>query len=202
LGGLFRCAALDREHLNKHIAIMKAPTPQSENAEFAVFGLEKGLAAPADGQPKVAWVQDRRKKKPRQIAATQIGSFLGLSASASRLVGKGRIPLMDSSIVERVYASRLSLDEMDTFVVPRRILARRIKASEPLTEDETNRVLRIDRVICEADRVFGSSEKADRWLRYPNPKLGDKTPLSMTRSDAGARVIEEMLAQIDHGMFA
>jgi hypothetical protein len=49
--------------------------------------------------------------------------------------------------------------------------------------------------------VFGSPERAVRWLETTNPKLGGKTPLAVYQSSGSQRVEEELIA-IEHGVVA
>src|ERR1700752_2304578 len=60
-----------------------------------------------------------------------------------------------------------SEDEIFALVVPKRTLARRKAANEPLTIEETDKVLRLDRIAEQAERVFGDPEKGQLWLRTP-----------------------------------
>ncbi len=92
--------------------------------------------------------------------------------------------------------------EIYALVVPKRTLARRQAANEPLSVEETDKALRLERVASLAARVFGSADKANRWLRKPKRQLDRETPLAFLGSEAGARVVEEMLQRIDFGMVA
>ena len=93
-------------------------------------------------------------------------------------------------------------EEIWALVVPKRTLARRVKKSEPLTVEETDRALRLERVATLADRVFGNPAKAHRWMRQPKNMLNGATPVDFLASETGARKVEEMLYQIQHGIFA
>ena len=93
-------------------------------------------------------------------------------------------------------------EEIHTFVVPKRTLARRVAAREPLSIEETDKAVRLGRIDRLAAEVFGDPAKAHRWLRKPKRALGDETPLAYLATEAGARAVEEMLNQIDHGMRA
>ncbi len=95
-----------------------------------------------------------------------------------------------------------SEDEIFALVVPKRTLARRKAANEPLTIEETDKALRLERIAVQAQRVFGDAEKAHRWLRKAKRELKSETPLAYLASEAGARVVEEMLFRIEHGIFA
>jgi len=95
-----------------------------------------------------------------------------------------------------------SEDEIFTLVVPKRTFARRKAANERLTVEETDKALRLERIAVQAERVFGEAAKAHRWLREPKRALRGETPLAYLASEAGARVVEEMLYRIEYGMFA
>jgi putative toxin-antitoxin system antitoxin component (TIGR02293 family) len=93
-------------------------------------------------------------------------------------------------------------EEIHTFVVPKRTLARRVAAHEPLSVEETDKAVRLGRIDRLAAEVFGDPAKAHRWLRKPKRALGGETPLAYLATEAGARAVEEMLNQIDHGILA
>jgi putative toxin-antitoxin system antitoxin component (TIGR02293 family) len=93
-------------------------------------------------------------------------------------------------------------EEIWRLVVPRRTLARRQAANEPLTVEETDRALRLERIAVHAERVFGDPAKAYRWLRKPKRGLNSATPVDFLASEAGARKIEEWLYRIEYGMAA
>jgi len=95
-----------------------------------------------------------------------------------------------------------SEDEIFALVVPKRTLARRKAANEPLTIEETDKALRLERIAMQAERVFGEVERAQRWLRKAKRELHGETPLACLASETGARVVEEMLFRIEHGIFA
>jgi putative toxin-antitoxin system antitoxin component (TIGR02293 family) len=95
-----------------------------------------------------------------------------------------------------------SEDEIFALVVPKRTLARRKAAHERLTVEETDKMLRLERIAAQAERVFGAPEKAYRWLRKGKRELQGEAPLAYLASEAGARVVEEMLFRIEHGIFA
>jgi putative toxin-antitoxin system antitoxin component (TIGR02293 family) len=48
-----------------------------------------------------------------------------------------------------------------------------------------------------AKRVLGDSAKAADWLDRPSVQLGGRAPRELLASAAGARRVEELLAQID-----
>jgi len=55
--------------------------------------------------------------------------------------------------------------------------------------------VRVDRVTALAQAVFGSRERADRWLRRPRREFGGTAPLDMLETEAAARQVEDLLHQ-------
>ncbi|UCI06142.1 antitoxin Xre/MbcA/ParS toxin-binding domain-containing protein [Mesorhizobium sp. B1-1-8] len=103
--------------------------------------------------------------------------------------------------VEGLRQRGFSNDEIYRIVGPRRTLARRKERNEALTVAESDRVVRLERISAMADRVFGSHEKAQRWLRKHSKVLGE-TPINLLQSETGAVLVEEELHRIDYGIFA
>ena len=52
-----------------------------------------------------------------------------------------------------------------------------------------------------ATEVFGSREKAVRWLETPVPSLGYRTPFSLLSTSEGMAEVEETLGAIEHGIW-
>ena len=134
-------------------------------------------------------------------ANIQIGDWLGVQSPTSeseilRIV-EGRLA---PSVIKRLTALGLERSEIDEAVIPSRTLQHRRTRREKLTIEESDRVLRMIRVLSSAESVYGSRERALAWLRRPHPRLG-RVPLSLLKTDTGSRIVEELLIQIDEGMF-
>ena len=133
---------------------------------------------------------------------TRIGDWLGLQAPATdsdmlRLV-EGRLA---PSIIRRLSALGLHRSEIDETVIPARTLQHRRSRREKLTLEESDRVLRVIRVLCAAEAIYEDRGRALAWLRNPHARLGGRSPLSLLKTDTGSRIVEELLIQIDEGMF-
>lgn len=96
----------------------------------------------------------------------------------------------------------LTPSEITRLLVPARTMRHRQNKNEPLSIEESDRAVRLARIHAIAEDVFSDVDKAKAWLRDSLPILGDKTPLEFARTEAGARVIERILAQIDWGAAA
>ena len=75
-------------------------------------------------------------------------------------------------------------------------------ARAALNRDESDRAVRIARILALAEGVFGDHEKALRWLRKPKRRFENRSPLELLVTDVGSRAVEELLYQIDYGMAA
>ncbi|HEY1947476.1 MAG TPA: antitoxin Xre/MbcA/ParS toxin-binding domain-containing protein [Bryobacteraceae bacterium] len=99
-------------------------------------------------------------------------------------------------------AKGLTFSEVSEIVIPARTLKHRKTRGDQLSHEETDRLVRVARIIALAEHVFRSHEKALAWLRSPDDRLNDRTPLSMLQTESGGRLIESMLWQIDEGVYA
>jgi putative toxin-antitoxin system antitoxin component (TIGR02293 family) len=105
-------------------------------------------------------------------------------------------------LIDDLLSRGFSEEEVFALVLPAPTLAQRRAENEPLTVEETDKVRRLGRIADQAERVFGDRVKANRWLRKPKRELKDQTPLAYLQTEASARVVEEMLNRIEHGIFA
>jgi putative toxin-antitoxin system antitoxin component (TIGR02293 family) len=96
----------------------------------------------------------------------------------------------------------LTDDEIYRLIVPRRTLTHRRTRSEALSRDESDRAVRVARIAALAEHVFGDAQRGWRWLRAPKRQFGGRSPLELTLTEAGARVVEELLYRVDDGMGA
>jgi putative toxin-antitoxin system antitoxin component (TIGR02293 family) len=104
--------------------------------------------------------------------------------------------------IEGLRTSGLTDEEIYSLVLPRRTLTHRRTRGEALSRDESDRAVRLARAFALAEQVFGDPERAWRWLRGPKRQLEARTPLQLLATEAGGRIVEELLYRIDEGMAA
>jgi putative toxin-antitoxin system antitoxin component (TIGR02293 family) len=132
----------------------------------------------------------------------QIGEWLGLPAPKTEQQMLEMVEhQLPTSAINRLVTLGLTRPEVDALVIPLRTLQHRRSRREKLTVEESDRVLRVARLLAKAEAVYESRERALEWLRRPNPRLSNRTPLEMSKTDTGSRIVEELLVQIDEGMF-
>ena len=146
--------------------------------------------------------QVRRRREPamfyRRIEIKLGVTPLRSDRDLARLVEE-RLPLTS---VDSLSSHGMSDEEIYSFILPRRTLVHRKTRHELLTHDESDRAVRIARMTALAEEVFGDDAKASRWLRKPKIRFEGRAPLELLRTEAGARLIEEMLLQLDYGFAA
>jgi putative toxin-antitoxin system antitoxin component (TIGR02293 family) len=124
--------------------------------------------------------------------AAVIGDDVGTGMELVGLVRRG-LPI---GVVQFVLDSgRLTLAELDGIVLPRKTLANRRKLGT-LTPEQSDRLVRVPRMLAAAEETFGSQEKAGVWLRRPTVTLGGECPLQLLDTDEGAREVETLLGRI------
>ena len=109
-----------------------------------------------------------------------------------------RLPL---SVIDRLLAEGVTKQEINLIAPPRTLAHRRANA-ESLTVDESDRAVRLARVVAHTESVFGNKDKAMSWLRRPMKRFEGETPIEMLATEVGSRLVEEALVQIDEGFFA
>ena len=86
--------------------------------------------------------------------------------------------------------------------IPQRTLTRRRKAGR-FAADESERLLRLSRVLDTAVELFEGDRKGSVvWLRSPNRALNGETPLVMSKTEIGAREVENLIGRLEHGVFS
>lgn len=139
--------------------------------------------------------------------------WLGLEAAANNAevlaMVERRFP---PSTVDSLLGLGFERTEVHSVVLPARTLQHRRSRKELLTVEESDRVIRMLRILRATEAVYESRVRALDWLRRSNPRLepapldvlfarSGRTPISLLTTETGARMVEELLGQIAHGMF-
>jgi len=99
-------------------------------------------------------------------------------------------------------ASHLSFNSIERHVLARRTFKRRQDSAQPLDPAESDRLVRLVRLVAAAEETFGDPQKALTWLGRENRALDGQPPLSLADTDLGARSVETLLGRIGHGIAA
>src|SRR5258708_11848623 len=105
----------------------------------------------------------------------QIGEWLGIAPPQTEQelleLIENRLP---PSSVKRLLGLGITRAEVDTLVIPLRTLQHRRSRRERLTIDESERVMRMMRVLSQAESLYETRERALAWLRSPNPRCRNR----------------------------
>jgi len=148
--------------------------------------------APAEKSPATSVQEAARVLGLRRVPANELEladmARKGLpSATLSRL--SGSLGWTRAALIEQLG------------IAPR-TAARRLTRREPLSTAESERVLRLARVLTRAIDVFESQDAAKQWLQEPSTALGGRKPIDLLATDIGTEVVLNELGKIDHGFFA
>jgi putative toxin-antitoxin system antitoxin component (TIGR02293 family) len=85
--------------------------------------------------------------------------------------------------------------------IPEKMLLRR-KNSGYLSSDESERLLRISDIFEKAVELFeDNADAAIHWLTIPRKAFNSQSPLQYSRTEPGAREVENSIGRVDHGVF-
>ncbi len=84
--------------------------------------------------------------------------------------------------------------------ISRSTLQRR-KAAGRLSPDESDKVMRLSRLLEHATNVFGDIERARAWLKFPQRGLGGAIPLDYAETEVGAREVDNLLGRIEYSVY-
>src|SRR5438552_3394160 len=83
--------------------------------------------------------------------------------------------------------------------IPERTFARR-KAAGRLSPEESERLFRISTVFEKAVELFeGDVSAAVSWLMAPRSVLGNRSPLTYSWTEVGAREVESLIGRLEQG---
>ncbi len=67
---------------------------------------------------------------------------------------------------------------------------------------ESERLLRLGRIVAHAIEVMEGVEPARAWLTAPVRALGGEVPLQYASVEPGAREVERLLIRLEHGVYS
>jgi putative toxin-antitoxin system antitoxin component (TIGR02293 family) len=181
---------------------MRAPSPRKLGA-LSSLAPKVARKAPRDVFPEASH-SERHAAKPSPARPAWQGASLGLpEAQRSELIRRVRSGLPVRSLEVLAANSGMAISELATNLeIPARTMARR-KAAGKLSPEESERALRLATVFERALGLFeGNVPEALRWLRQPKKALGGESPLEYSRTELGAREVENLIGRLEHGVFS
>jgi putative toxin-antitoxin system antitoxin component (TIGR02293 family) len=146
----------------------------------------------------------------RRMTATAISEVLGGRKMLRRrvecdfeLIALTRAGLPVQTLTRVAEELNVERKELARIVgISERTLSRRMGSGERLTAEESDRTVRLARVVAHARKTFGTTAKAALWLQTPNRALEGQKPLTMLDTDSGAREVDTILGRIEYGLYS
>jgi putative toxin-antitoxin system antitoxin component (TIGR02293 family) len=95
----------------------------------------------------------------------------------------------------------LPLDRLAGKLSISRATLHRRKSAGRLSPEESDKLIRFSHLLDHAATVFGNLERGRAWLKYPQYGLGGAVPLDYAETEIGAREVDNLLGQIDYGVY-
>ncbi len=103
-------------------------------------------------------------------------------------------------IEEVVRATGLSLKDLTDYgVIAARTLTHS-RQSGRFSAIQSDRLARFFRIFNMTSETFGNSDKAKHWLNRNTRALNGRKPVELLDTEEGARLIEDLLHRISHGL--
>jgi putative toxin-antitoxin system antitoxin component (TIGR02293 family) len=78
----------------------------------------------------------------------------------------------------------------------------RRKIQGKIDKEESEKLVRYQRLLKKAEDVFGDAANAREWLTHRQAGLGGAVPLDFAKSEIGAREVENLLGRIEYGVYS
>src|SRR5262249_1944896 len=108
-----------------------------------------------------------------------LGATAGSDQDIIRRVEDG-LPL---KFIDRLIPRGLTRAEVFHVIVTPRTLKHRRSRREPLSKEESERAVRMVRILARAQSVFGGQDEALRWLRAPKKRFEGQPPIAMLATE-------------------
>ncbi len=136
-----------------------------------------------------------RRKPNLRIIGFKSDDVMGQVAEIKEGLSAGIVDLLARELsVSRKELARIS-------GVAERTLLRKIQAGR-LSADQSERMVRIARLLSRAIEVLGNKERALRWLKAPRSYFGGRPPLDYADTELGSQEVFNLLGRIEHGVFS
>src|SRR5437016_591876 len=123
-------------------------------------------------------------------------------ATVRQQIEKMQAGLSFRAVTNLQKALDLPLGTMATVLGMSRATLHRRKIQGKIDQDESERLMRYQRLLKKAEDVFGDAESARTWMTTKQSGLGKAVPLDFARTESGAREFENLLGRIEYGAYS
>jgi putative toxin-antitoxin system antitoxin component (TIGR02293 family) len=113
-----------------------------------------------------------------------------------RIVREGLPKRSLQLVARRAVEEGSPVSEFVYSVVPAATFKRRGR----LSAEESARTERLARVVALTEALWADDRESRAFLNRPHPLLDNEAPLAVARTELGARRVERLLADVEHGL--
>ena len=146
-------------------------------------------------------VRSRKRKLAKGLFANSPLAFLDLG-EPEQVIERTRkgLPAQTIDFVAGLLAlSRSAL--LDIVRIPLSTAERRLRIGESLTAEESDRIIRVAKILRKAVEVFGDEHQGKAWMTDSVSSLGGCSPLSLLDTIEGYDLVTNTLARIEYGVY-
>ena len=123
-------------------------------------------------------------------------------ASIHEQIGRIHAGLSFRAVQNLQKALDVPMDKLASVLGMSRATLHRRKIQGKIDKDESEKLVRYQRLLKKAEDVFGGGDSAREWLTNPQAGLGDAVPLDFAKTEIGAREVENLLGRIEYGVYS
>jgi putative toxin-antitoxin system antitoxin component (TIGR02293 family) len=136
-----------------------------------------------------------------KIASLEKKAVTSKAKHPSELIRKIQKGLRFSELETLQNSIDLPFEQLAVKLAISRSTLQRRKVAGRLSPDESDKVMRLSRLLEHATNVFGNIERARAWLKFPQRGLGGAIPLDYAETEVGAREVDNLLGRIEYSVY-
>lgn len=125
-----------------------------------------------------------------------------MSGSIHQQIGRIQAGLSFRAVQNLQKALNVPLGTVASVLGMSRATLHRRKLQGKIDEEESEKLVRYQRLLKQAEDVFGDGKSARDWLTHKQAGLGNVVPLEFARTEIGAREVENLLGRIEYGVYS
>jgi len=123
-------------------------------------------------------------------------------ATVHQQIGRIQAGLSFRAVQNLQKALDIPLETVASVLGMSRATLHRRKLQGKIDEDESEKLVRYQRLLKKAEDVFGDGKSAREWLTHKQGGLGKVVPLDFARTEIGAREVENLLGRLEYGVYS
>ena len=123
-------------------------------------------------------------------------------ATVHQQIGRIQAGLSFRAVQNLQKALDIPLETVASVLGMSRATLHRRKLQGKIDEDESEKLVRYQRLLKKAEDVFGDGKSAREWLTHKQAGLARAVPLDFARTEIGAREVENLLGRLEYGVYS